>query len=81
MPEVSEGLRNVYFDSAASPFLYRPGVYRAVADVVGAERILFASDYPLMPHSRPLSEVAGEPLPERQRRRILGENAALLLGL
>ena len=81
MPEVEEGLRNVYFDSAASPFLYRPGVYRAVADVVGAERILFASDYPLMPHSRPLSEVAGEPMPERQRRRILGENAARLLGL
>ena len=46
MPEVGAALKNVYFDSAASPFLYRPTIYRAVADVVGVERILFASDYP-----------------------------------
>ena len=81
MPEVGAALKNVYFDSAASPFLYRPAIYRAVADVVGPERILFASDYPLMRHSRPLSEIAGEPLPECHRRRILGENAARMLGL
>ena len=81
MPEVGAALKNVYFDSAASPFLYRPAIYRAVADVVGPECILFASDYPLMRHSRPLSEIAGEPLPECHRRRILGGNAARLLGL
>ena len=81
MPEVGAALQNVYFDSAASPFLYRPGVYRAVADVAGEERILFASDYPLMRHSRPLSEFAEEPLSECHRRHILGENAARLLGL
>ena len=81
MPEVGAALENVYFDSAASPFLYRPGVYRAVADMAGADRILFATDYPLMPQSRPLSELAEEPLPECHRRRILGENAARLLGL
>ena len=67
MPEVGAALRNVYFDSAASPFLYRPGIYRTVADVVGADRILFATDYPLMPHSRPLSELAGLSLPDCHR--------------
>ncbi len=81
MPEVGAALDNVYFDSAASPFLYRPAVYQAVAGLVGAERILFASDYPLMPYSRSLSEAAGEKLDECQRRSILGENAARLLGL
>ena len=81
MPEVGAALSNVYFDSAASPFLYQPGIYRVVADVVGADHILFASDYPLMPHSRPLSELAGQPLPDCQRRLILGENAARLFGL
>ncbi len=81
MPEVDAALSNVYFDSAASPFLYRPGVYSAAAGLVGAERVLFASDYPLLPHSRALTEVAGQPLPPGQRRRILGENAARLLGL
>ena len=81
MPEVGAALGNVYFDSAASPFLYRPGIYPAAVGLVGAERILFASDYPLMPPSRPLGEVANEPLPEGHRRSILGGNAARLLGL
>ena len=81
MPEVGAALQNVYFDSAASPFLYNSGVYRAVAGIAGPERILFATDYPLMRYSRPLSELSGEPMPECLRRRILGENAARLLGL
>ena len=81
MPEVGAALSNVYFDSAASPFLYRPGIYPAAANLVGAERILFASDYPLMRPSRPMVEIGNEPLTECDRRRILGENAARLLGL
>jgi len=81
MPEVGAALPNVYFDSAASPFLYRPDIYSTVASMVGAERILFATDYPLMPQSRPLAEVSGLPLSEDDRRMILGENAARLLGI
>ena len=81
MPEVGAALSNVYFDSAASPFLYRSDIYTTVASLIGAERILFATDYPLMPHSRPLAEVAGQPLSEGDRRMILGENATRLLGL
>ena len=81
MPEVGAALSNVYFDSAASPFLYRADIYPTVASLVGAECILFATDYPLMPPSRPLAEVSGLPLAEDDRRMILGENAARLLGL
>ena len=81
MPEVGEALKNVYFDSAASPFLYRPGVYRSVANLVGADRILFASDYPLMRPARALGEVAGQELTESERSQIVGGNAVRLLGL
>ncbi len=81
MPEVGTALRNVYFDTAASPFLYRPGVYSVAVSLVGAERILFASDYPLMPPSRPLAEINNAALSEEQRRLILGENVARLLHL
>ncbi len=81
MPEVGAALKNVYFDSAASPFLYRPDVYSRVIDLVGETQVLFATDFPLMRHSRPLTELEQQPLGERQRRLILGENASHLLAL
>ena len=87
MPEVGEALKNVYFDSAASPFLYRPEIYRSVADLVGVDRILFASDYPLMRPARPLAPLrqaqdeAGQRLTESERGLIVGGNAARLFGL
>ena len=81
MPEVGAALDNVYFDSAASPYLYRPGVYQATAQLAGPARILFASDYPLLPHSRALAHLNADPLPQPDRARILGQNAARLLGL
>ncbi len=57
--EVSATLKNVYFDTAASPYLYRPEIYRLAAEIVGPEKILFGSDYPLLPPSRYLKEMAG----------------------
>ena len=81
MPEVGAALSNVYFDSAASPFLYRPDIYQVAANLVGADRILFASDYPLMPHTRALAEVMEQQFAQEERRNILGQNAASLLGL
>ena len=81
MPEVGAALSNVYFDSAASPFLYRPSIYPTVSSLVGAERILFATDYPLMRPARPLAEVASEKLSGDERRLILGDNAARLFSL
>ena len=81
MPEVPEIIRNVYFDSAASPFLYRPEVFAAAAGLVGADKILFASDYPLLPLRRCLRQVEDAGLSPDQKEAILGGNAARLLKL
>ena len=81
MPEVREALENVYYDTAASPFLYRPEIYEHVSRCVGAERVLFGSDYPLMPPSRLLREIDSLSLHEDTRRMILAENAGRLLGI
>ena len=81
MPEVKAALGNVYFDTAASPFLYRPEVYPTVAALTGAGRILFASDFPLMEQSRPLEQVTGLALPLADEALILGGNATRLLRL
>ena len=79
MPEVADAMANVYFDTAASPFLYSPAVFSTVAGLIGAERILLASDYPLMGISRVRDQLEGSGLSEQAVRSIASENAARLL--
>jgi predicted TIM-barrel fold metal-dependent hydrolase len=79
MPEVKKTLANTWFDTAASPFLYDPAIYRQAIDVIGSKHILFGSDYPLMPQSRALKEIRDLNLPSGDRDNILGLNAQKLL--
>ena len=81
MPEVPEALRNVYFDTAASPFLYRPEVFSVVSRLVGPGRILFGTDYPLIGQKRLMDQVQAADLDATARQSILGGNASHLLGL
>ena len=81
MPEVSDLLRNTYFDMAASPLLYRPEVVPAAAQLVGPEKVLFATDYPLIKHKRMLRQVTESSLEPAAKVAILGGNAARVLGL
>ncbi|MCX8122577.1 MAG: amidohydrolase family protein [Spirochaetes bacterium] len=52
MPEVKQSLRHVYYDTAATPFLYHPDIYSISIQVCGKEKIIFGSDYPLLGYSR-----------------------------
>lgn len=79
--EVKEYLKNIYFDTAASPFLYDPEIYRLAVQLVGSDKILFGSDYPLLPPQRYFKEMAEAGLSDNQRNKICGFNAAKLLKL
>ena len=79
MPEVRQAIENVYFDTAASPFLYRPEIYGIVSGLVGADRVLFGSDYPVMSAGRILREIEASGLDEGTREEILAGNARRLL--
>ena len=81
MPEVPEVIRNVYFDTAASPFLYRSEVFATVVGLVGADRVLFGSDYPLIGHRRSLRDVEQAGLEPGSQEAVLGGNAARLFAL
>jgi len=78
MPELREALANVYFDTAASHLLYDPAIYRTVIDLVGVERVLFGSDWPLTSQERALERVRAAGLDNQRLDAILGENAARL---
>ncbi len=81
MPEVPAELANVYFDTAASPYLYSPAIFEVASRTIGAERILFATDFPLIRHRRLLRQVEQSCLDMQSKAAILGGNAAKLLGL
>jgi predicted TIM-barrel fold metal-dependent hydrolase len=77
--EVKDSLANVYFDTAASPFLYDPSIYPLALKLAGPHKILFGSDFPLIPPSRYFKELEGIGLSAQARDDILGNNAARLM--
>jgi predicted TIM-barrel fold metal-dependent hydrolase len=79
MPEVAKGMTRVYYDTAASPFIYSHGIYAAVSGIIGPERILFGSDFPLISPGRYFAEMERSGLSEEGRRKILGLNFLRLL--
>jgi uncharacterized protein len=81
MPEVHKDLANIYFDTAISPFLYRLEVYKQVSGLVGAEKILFGSDFPVIEPGRIIKEVNESALSEEEKNNVLSGNARRLLGL
>jgi len=76
MPELRTAFQNVYYDTAASPFLYEAGVYEAVAACGVAHKVLLATDYPLLPLGRYLRQLEATSLTQEQLKLIMGQNAA-----
>ena len=81
MPEVAKALSNVYFDTAASPWLYRDEIFKHVTEILGAEKVLYGSDYPLMKQSKLVQSIRNLDLTEKAKSLILGGNAQRLLSL
>ncbi len=91
MPEVAKTLRNVRYDTAASPLLYpTEKIFRVALQCLDPRKILYASDYPLLVYPRKqrepdfclfLEEIDALELAPDICARVMGGNAAQLLGL
>jgi predicted TIM-barrel fold metal-dependent hydrolase len=81
MPEVAQAFANVFFDTAATVFLYKPEIFEQVSRIIGSDKILFGTDYPLMHQNRVLAQIQSAQLPEEDKAKILGANAQKLLHL
>lgn len=79
MPEVSAALGSVYFDTAATSLLYDFSIFNHVVDILGADKILFGTDYPLLSQSKQMQRIQSLNLPDETKRMILGGNAERLL--
>ncbi|MCG6909683.1 MAG: amidohydrolase family protein [Deltaproteobacteria bacterium] len=76
--EVKEVLHNVYYDTAASPFLYDPRIYRLAIEMAGLDKILLGTDYPLIKPKRYFQELEAAGLSREEIEQIGGGNAMRL---
>lgn len=81
MPEVHAAAANVWYDSAASIYLYQPQVFTTVARIAGPEKILWGSDFPLLGQRRMLDYARASGLSDADLALALGGNAVRFLGL
>jgi len=81
MPEIQLITANVWYDTAATVYLYRQDIFPIAANLVGADRILFASDYGLLRQRRIIDHITQSGLDDQSVKMVLGGNAQGLLGL
>lgn len=74
MPENAKIMKNVYYDTAASPYLYNKRIYKIMCEMVGVKKILFGSDYPLIRPKRYFKEIQDSGISEEDKVKILGLN-------
>ncbi len=78
MPKLVHVLRNVYYDTAASLFVYRDRIFQTAAHIA-PDKLLFGTDYPLISHRKFLRRVRATGLSAAAERGLLGENARRIL--
>ena len=79
MKEVKESLKNVYYDTAASPYLYSDEIYHIAIDIIGPEKILFGSDFPLINFKRYIDSINKFIVSHLNREKIFNKNAVGIL--
>jgi hypothetical protein len=79
MPEIAALCQGVYYDTAASPFLYNKKIYKTAISIIGPHRIVLGSDYPLIAPARYKREMQEAGLEEEELEAIELLNAQRLL--
>ncbi len=80
MPEVAKAMANVYYDTAASPYLFSKRIYAVVKEIVGIKKIFFGTDFPLLSPRKYFQELEESGLSKEEQKKILGLNLSNLLG-
>lgn len=81
MPEIRRIASHVWYDTAATIYLYQANIFPIVSQLVGSDRILFASDYGLLRQGRVINHIQQSGLDSSALAMVLGENARQLLAL
>lgn len=80
VPKLSK-YKNFYIDTSSSLFEVTPKKAREYIDAYGVERVMFGTDYPMWKPKEELERFMQIPLSEEERKAILYDNAAKLIGI
>jgi predicted TIM-barrel fold metal-dependent hydrolase len=75
--QLKQTLKNVWYDTAASPFLYDPAVYDMAVQAGVGDKVLLGTDFPLLPPDRYYRDLDASGLTKEEKQAVLGDNAAL----
>ena len=78
--EIMKSTPNVYLDLSGTG-LFRYGMLKRLASEVGADRILFGTDYPICNPGMYVGGVDYEDISDEEKRLIYSENAKRILGI
>lgn len=77
LKEAARVLQNVWYDTAAAPFLYDAPLFASCAASPRMEKVLYGSDFPLLRLPRYRCMVGDGVFPEEETTAFYGENARL----
>ena len=78
--QVKETLKNIWYDTAASVFLYDPEIYNMAIQANVIDKVLFGTDFPLLTPDRYYADMDKSAMTKAHKRQVLGENALALFG-
>ena len=78
--QVKETLKNIWYDTAASVFLYDPEIYNMAIQADVIDKVLFGTDFPLLTPDRYYADMDKSAMTPAHKRQVLGENALALFG-
>ncbi len=76
--ETKAVLKNIWYDTAASPFLYDSQIYDFAVATGVADKVLFGTDFPLLAPDRYYKDMENTNMSSLQKALILGGNASAL---
>ena len=79
MPEVKSLFQNVYYDTAATPFLYENTIFTIGTKAAGVNKILFGSDFPLLSPQKIISQIDNSDLTLDEKKLLLNKNTLNML--
>jgi len=78
--QVKETLKNIWYDTAASVFLYDPEIYNMAIQANVIDKVLFGTDFPLLTPDRYYADMDKSAMTQDHKQKVLGENALALFG-